>query len=167
MTTEPANPNDSDTHDPASERVALASDGGLLLTHSHAEPLAQELAHLLVRLIEDQHTFVIIEIPGTNRYVQFIAEDGHWLRGETVGNRNMGGYVPLTTTELNELELLGWNSPDSDTGDSGNYWRMWTPPDIFDAAQLAALTLCRVHHLAEPDHATITAARAATFDDGD
>jgi len=163
MTTEPANPNDSDTHDPASERVALASDGGLLLTHSHAEPLAQELAHILTRLIDDEHTFFIAELADTGRFVQFIACDGDWLRGESVGNRYLDEADRLSASEQRELELLGWNTPETDTGDSGNYWRMWDPPDVVDAAQLAALTLGRVHHLTAADQVVLTAKRAATY----
>ena len=147
MTSRPPDPDDSDTHDSV-ERAALASDPALGLTHTHAEPLAQELVHILIRLIDDQHTFLIVELAGTGRFVQFIACDGDWLRGESVGNRYLDEAHLLSTSEQSE---------------SGNYWRMWDPPDVLDAAQLAALTLGRVHHLTAADQVLLTAERAATY----
>lgn len=162
MTSRPPDHDDSDTHDSV-ERVALASDQALGLSHTHAEPLAQELVHILTRLINDRHTFFVVELAGTGRFVQFIACDGDWLRGESVGNRYLDEADLLSTAEQRELELLGWNPPEDDTGDSGNYWRMWEPPDVFDAAQLAALTLRRVHHLSATSQVLLTAERAATY----
>lgn len=162
MTLRPPDPDDSDTYDSV-ERVALASDPALGLSHTHAEPLARELVRILTGLIDDQHTFFIVELAGTGRFVQFIACDGDWLRGESVGNRYLDEAHLLSTSEQSELELLGWNPPETDTGDSGNYWRMWDPPDVLDAAQLAALTLGRVHHLTAADQVLLTAERAATY----
>lgn len=144
----------------------LAAEEGLRLNHTHAEPLAAELAGLLVRLLDDRHTFVIVEVDDTGRYVQFIASEGDWLRAESVGSRYLDSD-PLSTRDEFELARLGWNTPDSDDGNSGNYWRMWDPPDVLDAAQLAALTLCRVHRLTAPGHATLIAARAATYPGGE
>ncbi len=147
--------------DPAG-RPPLSAEDGLRLHHAHAEPLAAELAELLTRLIDDRHTFVVVEAGVTNRFVQFIACEGEWLRAESVGNRYLDGDALTLRDEL-ELARLGWNSPETDDGDCGNYWRMWDPPNVLDAAQLAALTLCRVHRLTAPGHAMLTAARAATY----
>jgi hypothetical protein len=54
------------------------------------------------------------------------------------------------------LQRFGWRHLRVDGDDTGYYWRDWSPPDIAEAAQLAALTIVRVHGLRVPESAIIT-----------
>lgn len=158
-------PDDNDSEGPrslefepgdlAATRVPLARDPELRLHHTHAEPLAAEIAVILDRLITDRYTFVIIAVgPAPNRFVQFLTEDGTTLWGEAVGERHA---EDLDARQSLELLRLGWRSPDEEPKHAGNYWRRWEPPDILDAAQLAALTLIKVHGLDHPERAELVA----------
>lgn len=150
--------NDDTTHD---RRRRLVDEPDLRLHHTHAEPLAAEITSLLDRLIADTMTFVIIEVgdPEANRYLQFLTYDGRTMIAESVGDENLAPGFGLTGAERQKLTRLGWNPPEG-ARRAGNYWRRWEPPDPFDAGQLAALTLIRVHHLTDPAQAVITAADA-------
>ena len=117
----------------------------------------------------------------SGRYVQFVTEDGDWLRAEAVGDRYLGGHPPLSDRERLALIELGWNEPDEDDDSGGNYWLEWGVTDdadcdldaarhpvswtdpasptsalddaaIADAARLATMTLCRVFGPLELSH---------------
>lgn len=126
----------------------------------------------LRRMITEGHTYLVIDLPDSGRYVQFVTEQGDWLRAEAVGDRYLGGHPPLADAERAVLAELGWNEPDDDEEDGGNFWLEWsvsddgfdpldaarhpvswedaTPDDtllgddaVADAARLAATTLCQ------------------------
>lgn len=142
-------------------KIRLADELHLGLHHAHAEPLAAEITGLLRRLIEDTMTFMIIEIGSSyaNRYLQFLTYDGTAMLAESVGDENLHPGFGLTGAERQKLLRLGWNPP-QDGPHNGNYWRQWEPPSPFDAGQLAALTLLRVHNMTDPAQAVVTAADA-------
>jgi len=145
------------------ERIPLADERGLRFHHVHVEALAAEITVMLDRLVSDRHTFAIFEV-GTDRnhYLQFISEDGTRLLGEAVGER----HAPdIDARQQLQLMRLGWRLPDEEPNCAGNYWRKWEPPDILDAAQLAALTLVKVYGLDRPDRASIRAHRTQNWPD--
>jgi hypothetical protein len=124
-----------------------------------------ELAELLERLVTVTHSYLIIDLPSCGRYVQFLTEDGDWLRAETVGNRWLGDDIEALLGEDDDALLVGfgWMPTGSDEGACGNYWRMWDRTEIAEAAQLAALTISRVHGLRVPESSVITVGRTSTW----
>jgi hypothetical protein len=134
------------------------------LVHTHAEPLAQEIGDLLARMLEDTHTYVIIEVDKPFRFVQFLTEDGDWIRAETVGNRYLSPADALSDAEQRQLLRFGWEDVGTDRGNCGNYWRNLDRDQVDFAAQLAAITLCAVHGLHAGSNATVFTGRTATWD---
>jgi hypothetical protein len=125
-----------------------------------------ELAGLLDQLLETKHAFLIIELKSCGRYVQFLTEDGDWIRAETVGNRWLAELnVEPSLSEDDDALLVrfGWQEVGSDEGNCGNYWQHWDRTQVPEAAQLAALTISRVHGLRVPKSATIEVGRTATW----
>jgi hypothetical protein len=123
-----------------------------------------ELTGLLERLVAGTHSFVVIDLPSCGRYVQFLTEGGDWLRAETVGNRWLDDIeAQLDKDDDALLVRFGWHPTGSDEGDCGNYWRLWDRTQIAEAAQLAALTISRVHGLQVPESSLITVKRTSTW----
>jgi hypothetical protein len=124
-----------------------------------------ELTGLLERLVAATHSFLVIDLPSCGRYVQFLTEDGDWLRAETVGNRWLDHDIEAHLGEDDDALLVrfGWMPTGSDEGDCGNYWRMWDHTEVAEAAQLAALTISRVHGLRVPESSNITIGRTSTW----
>lgn len=121
----------------------------LALTSAHAEVLAFQLGAWLNQLLADGDTFLTVAMDSTNRFVQFATGDGDYLRAETTGDIFLEPRHQLGPTEHDRLARFGWNPPQADEVFVGNHWKMWTPPDVADAAQLGALTLCTVCGLSD------------------
>ncbi len=159
--------------DAPSERSCRLEDEHLAIATTNESDVELQVGGWLRRLIRDGRTYLVVDLPVSGRYVQFVTQDGDWLRAEAVGDRYLGGHPPLSTGERAGLSELGWNEPDEDDDDGGNYWLewgldddatlgldsarhpvSWTDPDandsllpdsaVADAARLAATTLCRV-----------------------
>ena len=122
-----------------------------------------EIHGLLELLVEERHAFLIIGLPHWHRYVQFITQEGDWIRGETVGNEYLDFESSLTEDDDRLLMQLGWNPVEPREEACGNYWRHWEVDELREAAALAALTLVQVHGLRLPGQAAITTGRAATW----
>ena len=154
-----------------SERCGRLEEEHLAVATTIESDVELQVGGWLHRLIRDGRTYLVIDLPVSGRYVQFVTQDGDWLRAEAVGDRYLGGHPPLSAAERDGLVELGWNAPDEDDDDGGNYWLewglddesidldaarhpvSWTDPDsadllpdtsIADASRLAATTLCRV-----------------------
>ncbi len=127
------------------------------------EDVELQLGGWLRRMLVDGWTYLIIEVSGTGRYVQFLTHDGSWLRGEVVGDRHLGGHDPLSADECERLSDMGWIAPNDDEDDCGNYWVDWgeegdpdrpdrvsedslpvSDRDVDEAARFAATALCEV-----------------------
>ena len=154
------------------ERPTRLHDEHLSIATTSAADIELQVGGWLRRMVRERSTYLVIDIPDSGRYVQFVTEDGDWLRAEAVGDRYLGGHPPLSTHERRGLRDLGWNAPDEDDEHGGNYWLEWnvadddtgldsarhpvswigpeadqaTVPDaaLADAARLAAMTLCDV-----------------------
>ena len=131
----------------------------LALVGAEREVVELQVEGWLRRMRSERSTYLIVEVSGTGRYVQFLTEDGSWLRGEVVGDRHLGGHHPLSTDEQQRLADVGWNAPGDQDDDCGNFWVDWgeepdpdhggdaTPVsdrDLEEAARFAAAALCDV-----------------------
>ncbi len=156
-----------------SERSGRLEDEHLAIATTLESDIELQVGGWLRRLVRDGRTYLVIDLPASGRYVQFVSQDGDWLRAEAVGDRYLGGHPLLSDDERAGLAELGWNEPDEHDEDGGNYWLewgvedddgvdldaarhpvSWTDPEstevllpdsaVADAARLAATTLCRV-----------------------
>ncbi len=154
------------------ERCGRLDEEVLSIVSSVEADVELQVGGWLRRMVGDGRTYLVIDLPESGRYVQFVTHDGDWLRAEAVGDRYLGGHPPLSPAERVGLAELGWNEPDEDDEDGGNWWLewgldddgldldaarhpvCWTDPEaadpqlpeasIADASRLAATTLCRV-----------------------
>ena len=156
----------------------------LHLVSGDPEEIELQLEGWLRRMLAEGWTYLILELPETGRYVQFLTHDGDWLRGEVVGDRYLGAHAPLSADEKDRLRDLGWNPPDDDDpgedGDGcGNYWIDWgrvegepdpgypfdedvTDRDVEEAARFAATALCSVFGPVGPDDVAVMVGAAST-----
>ena len=127
----------------------LAEERPVLGTTSRAGVTIQ-VGGWLRRMLEEGHTYLLLELGEDARYVQYATHDGSWLRGEVVGSVHVPDR-PLTPAEEAAILDVGWHPPtgDPDSGPGGvNHWMEWGDPstgepvDVQDAAELTAATLC-------------------------
>jgi hypothetical protein len=146
--------------------LPLTEDPDLRVHSAHAESLAREISALFNRLLDDRHTYLILEVRPSGRYVQAITFDGVALQVESVGSRFIHSGQPLDVRQSDDLLRLGWNPPELDVHDFGNCFRRWDAvggADVAEIGQLLALTLIRVHGLECPDDLVVSAGE--TLDD--
>lgn len=142
-----------------------------------------QLGGWLRRVLTDGWSYLILELAGTGRYVQFLTHDGSWLRGEVVGDRHLDGHDPLSEDEQQRLSDVGWNAPGERGDDCGNFWVDWgvddeldltgpgddglpvTDRDVEEAARFAAAALCEVFGPLELDGVEVVAGHASHADD--
>jgi hypothetical protein len=150
----------------------------LRLFGAQREDVELQVAGWLRRMLADGWTYLILEVAGTGRYVQFLTHEGSWLRGEAVGDRYLEGHDPLSPDERRRLVDLGWNPPGDDPDECGNFWVDWghddadphrfgsvddvTDGDIEEAARFAAATLCEVFGPVGVDQVDVMAGPAST-----
>ena len=135
-------------------------------------------------MLVDGWTYLIVEVSGTGRYVQFLTHDGSWLRGEVVGDRHLGGHDPLSAHERERLSDMGWIAPDDRDDDCGNFWVDWgeegdpdrpdrvsddslpvSDRDVDEAARFAATALCEVFGPLDLDGVDVVAGHASHTED--
>jgi hypothetical protein len=143
---------------PPADRVRRLADEPCRFAGVRRDLVELQLRGWLTRMVEEGWTYLIVELPGTGRYVQFLTHDGDWLRGEAVGDRYLGGHAPLSDVERQALADAGWHAPLTRSDTSGNHWFEWIaalggpvgpdePPgrlgaaDVADAARVATRTL--------------------------
>lgn len=137
------------------EQLGRLEDEQLTLYHADRAGVSLELGGWLRRMLAEGHTFLVVEIADTGRYLQFVTHDGTWLRGEVVGPTHLLGRPPFTGAELLTIAALGWFEPDDGPG-GGNFWREWGDPetgedvDVDEAAEIGAMTLCDAFGPFEP-----------------
>ena len=147
----------------------------LRLVNGERDDVELQVSGWLTRMLDDGWTYLIIELPETGRYVQFLTHDGDWLRGEVVGDRYLEGHLKLSPDELQRLRDLGWNRPGEDPDDCGNHWVDWGDPadehgarldvrDVDEAARFAAATLCDVFGPVDPGRCEVLVGTASTDD---
>lgn len=154
----------------------------LQLVGTDREDVELQVAGWLRRMLADGWTYLILEVPDTGRYVQFLTHDGDWLRGEVVGDRYLVGHDPLDDDERRGLLDLGWNEPGEAPEQCGNYWIDWgntsdedehgyafddrvNERDVDEAARFAAATLCEVFGPLERADVDVVAGTASEPDD--
>ncbi len=156
-------PDASISNDPAPiECDERLEDEHLVLFDADRDKAEQQIAGWLRRMITEGWTYLILEVVDTGRYVQFLAHDGSWLRGEVVGNRYLQDHEPLSSDEYRALCDVGWNEPHDSGDDCGNFWVDWgdeddsapevaasmvamvSDRDVREAARFAAAALCDV-----------------------
>ena len=151
----------------------------LELFSADPEDVELQLGGWLRRMLVDGWTYLVVELSGTGRYVQFLTHDGSWLRGEVVGDRHLCGHDPLTDDERQRLCDLGWNAPGEDEDDCGNFWVDWgedddrsdddvlpvSDRDVDEAARFAATALCEVFGPIETDRVDVATGHASHADD--
>jgi hypothetical protein len=132
-------------------------------------------------MLAEGWTYLILEISGTGRYVQFLTHEGSWLRGEAVGDRYLADHDLLSPDEHQRLRDLGWNPPGDESDECGNHWVDWghddddphrsgsyddvSDADIEEAARFAAATLCEVFGPLHVDDVDVMAGPAPTGQD--
>lgn len=158
------------------------------LEHERAELYGADPEHVelqlggwLRRMLGDGWTYLIVELTGTGRYVQYLVHDGSWLRGEAVGDRYLDDEHRLDADQHQRLVDLGWNAPGDAPDDCGNYWVEWGEEpvdhrdelgatavperDIDEAARFGAAALCQVLGLRPGDDVAVTTGPASHVDD--
>lgn len=161
------------------ESIGRLDSEDLQLVSDDAEQIELQLEGWLRRMLAEGWTYLILEVPDTGRYVQFLTHDGDWLRGEVVGDRYLGAHAPLTPDEHERLRDLGWNPPDPTDDGCGNFWIDWgraegepddpgypfdedvSDRDIEEAARFAATTLCAVFGPVGPDDVAVMVGAAS------
>ncbi len=172
------------------ESATRLEDEHLVLVGTEREALELQLGGWIRRLLGEGWTYLVLEVTGTGRYVQFLTHDGSWLRGEVVGDRYLDGHEPLSDEEHQRLVDVGWNTPASSDDGCGNYWVEWTPDpdrtdmalgaaahpagpsapdcvstrDIDEAARFAAAALCDVFRVSSPGAVDVDAGPAGATD---
>lgn len=166
---------------PAEQRGRLDEEQ-LALIGPEREQVEEQVGGWLRRMLAEGWTYLILEVPDTGRYVQFLTHDGDWLRGEVVGNRYLGGHELLDDDEHRRLVDLGWNEPGDTPEDCGNYWLDWgntsdedelayafddrvTDRDVDEAARFAAATLCEVFGPLHVDDVDVVSGTASSTSD--
>lgn len=150
------------------------------LVGTDRETVELQVGGWLHRMVREGWTYLVLEITGTGRYVQFLTHDGSWLRGEVVGDRYLGAEQAMTAEERERLADVGWNSPGSHDDDCGNHWVDWGDEhdrdpslpeatvrgrDIDEAARFAAAALCDVFGFDTPTQVAITCGHASHAQD--
>lgn len=130
------------------DRRGRLADESPRLVDTEPELFELQLAGWLRRLIDEAATYLVLDVPATGRYVQFMTEDASHLVAEVVGDRHLVGYDLLTRRERRALRDLGWSAPTEEGGNRTREWVTITPSStgeaIRQAAALATLTLRRV-----------------------
>lgn len=166
---------------PATETRGRLDQEHLRLVSADREQLELQLGGWFRRLLADGDTYLVIEVTGTGRYVQFVTRDDTWLRGEVVGNRYLAGLAMLDPDQHQRLVDIGWNPPGDRGDESGNYWVEWGDEefddpvgarpeplcerDVAEAARFAAAALCDVFFLSSPVAAEVSAGPASLDQD--
>jgi hypothetical protein len=107
----------------------------LTLCSTEVDQVELQLGGWLRRMVAEGWTYLVLEVSGTGRYVQFLTHDGSWLRGEVVGDRYLDEHTALSADEHQRLVDIGWNPPGDRGDESGNYWVDWgddAPDDDLD-----------------------------------
>jgi len=130
------------------DRRGRLADESPWLVDTDQELLEVQVTGWLRRLIEEAATYLVLDLPATGRYVQFMTEDASHLVAEVVGDRHLDGYDALTRRERRALRDLGWSAPAEDGGNRTREWVTITPASadeaVRQAALLATMTLRRV-----------------------
>lgn len=130
------------------DRRGRLADESPWLVGTDPELLELQLTGWLRRLIDESATYLVLDVPATGRYVQFMTEDASHLVAEVVGDRHLDGYDVLTRRERRALRDLGWSAPAEEGGNRSREWVTITPAAteeaVRQAAMLATLTLRRV-----------------------
>jgi hypothetical protein len=144
------------------------------------DQLELQLGGWLQRMLTEGWTYLILEMSGTGRYVQFLTHDGSWLRGEVVGDRYLEGHRRISADEHQRLVDLGWNAPGEHDDESGNYWVDWgdaeeadrtgtfalvADRDVDEAARFAAAALVEVFGPCEVDDIDVATGHASHAED--
>lgn len=117
---------------------------------------ADRLLVALCALEEDE--FLVLQVKGTDRYVQFMDQGAFGLRAESVSDFYLSDGDHLGEEDYRALMNLGWHAPtrlpeffghDFD-GSSNYYVDLARPVSVEDVAVMAVLTLIHVHRAGHP-----------------
>lgn len=144
---------------PARERKPthpLASAPRQPLTSEAWKEFADHLMTALIGLEEDE--YLILQVKGSNRYVQFMDQGRYGMRMETVSDYYLPEDDHLTEEDYRLLMTLGWHAPTQVPGTAGHdpdgspnyYLDLAHPVPIPDMAVMAVMTLANVHGAGHP-----------------
>ena len=117
---------------------------------------ADRLLVSLCALEEDE--FLVLQVKGTDRYVQFMDQGAFGLRAESVSDFYLSEGDHLSEEDYRILLNLGWHAPtrlpeifghDFD-GSSNYYLDLARPVSMEDVAVMAVLTFIHVHRAGHP-----------------
>lgn len=114
------------------------------------------LVMALAALEEDEH--LLLQVKGTNRYVQFMDQGGYGMRAETVSDYYLPEGEHLGEADYRYLMKLGWHAPtlvpgtsvEGADGSPNYYLDLARPLPLDDVAVMAVLTLIHVHRASHP-----------------
>lgn len=140
-------------------RPPLADLSHLELYSDTLDGLIEEMTELLRLMIEDTDEFLIVDRVGGQRYVQFLTEDGDWMRCEAAGDVNLENEYRPTDADRAALADLGWHEPVGEDK-AANYYVDMSGNDLAErAGRLAAETLWEIFGYRRPADATLTVHR--------
>ncbi len=101
----------------------------------------------------EEDEWLVLNVKGTNRYVQFMAQGSYGMRAESVSDFYLAEDEHLDEDDYKALIKLGWHAPTNlpdqfgyDPDGSPNYFLdLAQPVPLDDVAILGVLTLSNVH----------------------
>jgi type III secretion system-like peptide-binding chaperone len=124
------------------------------------EEFQRQLALVLPDLSEDE--YLVLTCKRTNQFVQFMAQGGHGMRAEAVGNEFLDSAAQLSNESVARLVAMGWHAPtyalkvkpateeEPPDGSPNFYLDAGAPVPYGDLAALAVKTLREIYRVGHP-----------------